>query len=129
MLPLPHYERAVIAIAKIEDYVLNPEHGDGKHKARVFKSMLGIERRHASTLSELIRTSLSTAPAERVEDTEYGSRWTSWHEITGLNAQSAIVTVAWLFKNATPDVPELISCYIESNRQEQLKEILDDAKT
>ena len=95
---LPNREHAVIAIEKLENYVLNNEHDKGKHKAHVFRKTLQFERRHASLLKELIQRSLSRAPAEQGEHSEYGDLWTTWHEIIGLNGQSAIVTVAWMFK-------------------------------
>lgn len=39
---LPNPERAVVEIAKLTDYCLNPMHEDGKHKARVFAAALGL---------------------------------------------------------------------------------------
>jgi len=39
---LPNPERAVVDIAKLADYCLNPKHEDGKHKARVFAAALGL---------------------------------------------------------------------------------------
>jgi hypothetical protein len=106
---LPHFEQAVIAIEKFEDYILNSEHPQGKHKARVFQGTLEIERRHAKVLVELIRRSLSRAPAEQSESKEYGDCWTTWHEIIGMNGQSAIVTVAWMFKKSAEQTPVFIS--------------------
>ena len=38
---LPNGERADLG-SKIEDYVLNPSHWEGRHKAPGFESMLGI---------------------------------------------------------------------------------------
>lgn len=97
----------------------------GKHKARVFKSVLEIERRHAGTLAELIGASLSKAPAEPGQTTEYGDLWTTWHSVTGLNGQSAIITVAWMYKKEAPDIPVLVSCYIEPRNQGKLRELFD----
>jgi hypothetical protein len=39
---IPNAENAVVDIRKIRDYCLNPEHDDGKHKARIFLSTLGM---------------------------------------------------------------------------------------
>ena len=50
MQKLPHPERAVVPIDKLLDYCLNPEHPDGKHKARVFKSALNLSIEDAETL-------------------------------------------------------------------------------
>ena len=40
-MKLPNGDRADLG-TKIEDYVLNPRHWEGRHKARVFESVLGI---------------------------------------------------------------------------------------
>ena|SRR5271155_816287 len=122
---LPHFEKAVILIEKLDGYALNPEHPEGKHKARVFKSVLEIERRHASTLAEMIVAGLSKAPAERGRSTEHGDLWTTWQEVTGLNGQSAIITVAWMYKKEAPRTPVLVSCYIESRNQEKLRKLFE----
>jgi hypothetical protein len=108
---LPHFDQAVVQIEKLEDYVLNSEHPRGKHKARVFQSTLQIHRRHAKVLAEAIQSSLSRAPAEQAESSSHGDRWTTWHEIIGLNAQSVIVTVAWMFKKNAEHIPVFITCY------------------
>lgn len=122
---LPHFEQAVIPIEKLENYVLNSEHPKGKNKARVFQSTLEIERRHANVLAELIQKSLLRAPAEQGETTEYGDCWTTWHEIIGFNGQSAVVTVAWMFKKNAEQIPVFISCYIESRKQQTLRKLFE----
>jgi len=47
MSRLPHSERAVLDVNKIEDYCLDPMHLHGRHKARVFRSALGLIRSDA----------------------------------------------------------------------------------
>jgi len=123
MTRLPNSDRAVIAIEKLRDYALNEEHSKGKHKARVFRSMLGINRTHAGTLAELIRATLDTAPAEQGATLEHGESWRTWHEIVGLNAQSAIVTVGWILKPNTKQTPELVTCYIDVKAQQELRKL------
>ena len=49
---LPNGDRTIIPIEKLLGYCLNSEHSKGKHKARVFKSVLGIT---ADNVDELIR--------------------------------------------------------------------------
>ena len=124
MAPLPNFSEARVPIEKLEDYVLNPEHPMGKNKAKGFREVLGIERWHAVAFAELIRTSLPKAHAATQESDDFGERWTTFHEIVGLNGKSAIVTVAWMFKTGSDEFPELISCYIETTEQEKLRKIL-----
>ena len=55
MEKLPNGERAEIPMQKLIGYCLNPEHSTGKHKARVFKSRLGLDAENADRLRELIQ--------------------------------------------------------------------------
>ncbi len=121
---LPNLERAVIPVEKLRDYVLNMEHSKGYHKATVFKEVLAIERQHADVLAELLRSTLPSAPALQGKSDEYGDHWTTYHAIIGLNTQPGIVTVAWILKKEQSQAPQLISCYIETKRQQKLRERL-----
>ena len=51
-MKLPNSDRAVVEIAKLRDYCLNPEHPHGKHKARVFAAALGLTADQAETLRD-----------------------------------------------------------------------------
>jgi hypothetical protein len=51
---IPNAEKAVIDIRKLCDYCLNPEHNDGKHKARIFLSTLGMTADHAKELRQIL---------------------------------------------------------------------------
>lgn len=53
-MKLPNAENAVVEIAKLRDYCLNPHHPDGKHKARAFQEKLGLERSDAELLRQSI---------------------------------------------------------------------------
>ena len=117
---LPNLERALIPIEKLRDYVLNPDHPVGRNKARVFKSVLGMERKHAFALAEIIRDTLGRAPAVEEPKTSYGTPWLTYHEIIGLQGLPAIVSVVWFFKLEDPETPVLVTCYIDTKRQTQL---------
>jgi hypothetical protein len=45
---LPHGDQAILDMRKIEDYCLNPSHPRGRHKARVFREALDLQRSDAS---------------------------------------------------------------------------------
>ncbi len=121
---LPHLNRAVVPIEKLRDYALDMNHPLGRPKATAFKSLLGIEREHAEVLGQLIQATLHRALAQPGNEDEYGQRWTTYHHIVGLSGQSAVVTVAWIFKSDSNDVPVLLSCYIEVQQQERLLKLL-----
>jgi len=63
--PLPNGDRAVVDIAKLNDYCLNPHHEDGKHKARVFRSALGLGRKDAEWLRGKLLQAAAREPATR----------------------------------------------------------------
>ncbi len=56
-MKLPNAENAVVDISKLRDYCLNPNHPEGKHKARAFLGKLGFEKNDA----ELLRHSILEA--------------------------------------------------------------------
>lgn len=49
----PNREYAIVEIDKIAGYCLNPEHPEGKHKARVFKSALDLNLDDAEELQAI----------------------------------------------------------------------------
>jgi hypothetical protein len=114
----------VVPKEKLYDYALNPDHPQGKYKARVFKSMLGIEREHADVLAEIIIATLPRAVARQNSANEFGESWVTYHDVVGLNGNTAILTVPWILLKWDPDKPRLVSCYIEVDNQERLAELL-----
>ena len=126
MQTLPNLDRAVVMVEKLRDYVLNMEHPQGRHKAIVFKDLLGVESRHAEAFAEVIRGTLFRAFAQRRHADKFGERWATYHEIVGLNGRPVIVTVAWMFRKEDPDLPVLISSYIEVEQQDKLAKLLAD---
>lgn len=122
---VPHYEKATIDVGKLRMYVLNAEHPQGKHKARVFKSMLGLEGVHSDALAKIVYETLPRAAAVKDEADEFGERWTTFHEVIGINGNAGIITVAWIYKPDSPEVPSFVTCYIETGRQEELRRLRD----
>ena len=49
-MKLPNPENAIVDRQKLAGYCLNPNHPDGKHKARVFKSALSLDINNADEL-------------------------------------------------------------------------------
>jgi hypothetical protein len=60
-MKLPNGHRAIVDITKLRDYCLNTNHEEGKHKARVFASALGVRAADAEWLREQL---LKAAPAK-----------------------------------------------------------------
>lgn len=62
-MQLPNADQAVLDIDKLRDYCLNPNHEEGKHKARQFRAKLGIELQDAERLREVILDAILKAGA------------------------------------------------------------------
>ena len=114
LLKLPNAENAVVDIAKIRDYCLNPDHPEGKHKARVFLDKLGITRNNADHLRQLILEGILVADAIEESSIAYGRRFVvdfsiSWAQEFVLN--TAVVRTAWIIRN-DEDFPRLTTCFV-----------------
>jgi hypothetical protein len=51
---LPHGDKAILDTRKIEDYCMSPSHPRGRHKARVFREALGLQRSDAAWLRDVL---------------------------------------------------------------------------
>ncbi len=108
--PLPVAEDAIVARRKLERYVLDPSHADGRHKARVFRSALGIAAEDWRYLRDAILAGVREAPVSSTVPTPYGLRCTVVMPIQGINGQRHDVLTAWLVKEGTP--PRLVTAYV-----------------
>jgi hypothetical protein len=71
-MKLPNGGQAELG-TKLEDYVLNPLHREGKHKARVFGSVLGITLVNAQILrSALLNAAAASDQVELKGDNGFG---------------------------------------------------------
>ena len=110
-MEFPKPDRAVVDVVKLRDYCLNPEHPRGRHKARVFAAALGMERRHAGELEQLILKSLDQAHCEEGERDRYGLRMFASFEIQ-FHGRAAMLHTAWIIRN-TEDFARLTTCYLK----------------
>jgi hypothetical protein len=63
---LPRAGQAVVPVEKLHAYALDPEHRSGRHKARVFSSVLGIEQRDWEYLREQILARVAESPVTAI---------------------------------------------------------------
>ena len=113
-MKLPNADRAVVEIEKLRDYSLNPNHPEGKHKARVFLAAIGFKADDAERLRELILEAILTAEAKEQSNTPYGRRFVVDFHIKaeqGLVLTIKTIRTAWIIRN-NEDFPRLTSCYI-----------------
>jgi len=107
---LPNGERADLG-TKVEDYSLNPHHPRGRHKARVFRSALGMTLADA----QVLRAALKRAASRSGEAFHRGNN--GFGEVYELRFQlataqgAATVLSAWIVRDGE-DFPRLTTCFI-----------------
>lgn len=105
---LPNIERASIDPRKLADYALNPGHPEGRHKARVFLSALGIAGADAAWLADAILAGLRQSDAIVQGATEWGTMYRVDMEIVHGQRCAAVRTV-WL---CTAEGARLVTCFV-----------------
>jgi hypothetical protein len=109
MLLLPCAENAVVDINKLRGYCLNPEHKDGKHKARLFLSMLGMTADDAEELRQILLDIVRTQEVILNRKDEFGQRYTldfllEWKD------KCAMLRCGWIIESDS-ETPKLTTCY------------------
>ncbi len=109
-MKLPNGERANIG-AKLENYVLNPSPWEGRHKARVFESVLGITLSNRDALRDAILAAAANSnEAEAIGDNGHGMVYLLRFPLTTAQGTAMILTV-WIILHGE-DFPRLVTCYI-----------------
>jgi hypothetical protein len=106
---IPNADQAVVDIRKLRDYCLNPEHDDGKHKARLFSSILGIVASDAEELRQILLAVVKTYEAQLGRQDEFGQRYTLDFVIEWQN-RSATLRSGWIIEHGS-EIPRLTTCY------------------
>ncbi|MDJ0845486.1 DUF6883 domain-containing protein [Crocosphaera sp.] len=106
---LPYVDNAKVDIRKLRDYCLNPNHDDGKHKARLFSSILGMNTDNAEELRQIIFKVIKTHEAKLGRKDKYGQRYTIDFTLKWQN-KSAIIRTGWIIENNSK-IPRLTTCY------------------
>ena len=96
---------------KLEDYTLSLLHRDGRNKARVFESVLGITRANADVMRHaLLDAAAHSDQAESRGDNGFGEVYVLRFSLTTTKG-TAIVLSAWIIRHGE-DFPRLTTCYI-----------------
>jgi hypothetical protein len=107
---LPHHEQARIDLRKLQGYCLSFEHEEGRHKARVFKSALGLEARDAEWLRDQILAALASNEAARLPASSHGERYQVDVPVVH-GGKFASVRTAWIVR-AGENAPCLTTCFV-----------------
>ncbi|MBD2309403.1 hypothetical protein H6G17_28530 [Chroococcidiopsis sp. FACHB-1243] len=106
---IPNAENAIVDIRKLRDYCLNTEHENGKHKARLFSSILGMTADNAEELRQILLEAVQTQAARLGRQDEFGQRYTLDFQIEWQD-RSATLRSGWIVEHDS-EIPRLTSCY------------------
>lgn len=109
-MQLPNPDQAIIDYQKLEGYCLNPNHTDGRHKANVFQSALGINVDTAEELRTALFQAVQNYEAIPGEANRYGQKYVIDFVITRLSKRATIRSV-WIVRH-DESFPRLVTCYI-----------------
>ncbi|QIP13163.1 hypothetical protein G8759_11270 [Spirosoma aureum] len=107
---LPFAEKAYIDNQKLVDYCLSETHNTGKHKARVFKSVLGLTATDYFLLKETILTEILLNEVQAAGPNQQGDLYTVDFTMTH-QGRTATIRTAWIII-FNESFPRLVSCYI-----------------
>ena len=109
-MKLPNGDRAVVDIAKLQDYCLNFEHLRGRHKARVFAAALGLTADYAEDLREALLRAVASEEATPTDNDQYGQRYVVDFTMNGPTGQGRVRS-CWIIRK-DEDFPRLTSCFV-----------------
>ena len=108
-MKIPNAENAIVDIRKLQDYCLNPHHNKGKHKARLFDSLLGMSSNDAEGLCNALLEAVKKQDAQLAEMDAYGQRYTIDFTLEWQHKQATIRS-AWIIETNS-DIPKLTTVY------------------
>ena len=110
-MKLPGGDEAIVELEKLTGYCMNAEHSRGKHKARVFESVLGFSAANAQELRRALLEAAATDDAIPGLTDRYGSRCVIDFSIDG-PAGGATSRSLWILRQGE-HTPRLTSCYVK----------------
>nr|WP_242033443.1 DUF6883 domain-containing protein [Phormidium sp. FACHB-592] len=107
---MPNPDQAVVDMQKLSDYCLNPKHSDGRHKAYVFQSALGIGLEQAIELRNALLQAVKNYDAVSGKSNQHGQKYVIDFPMSRFE-KLAVVRSAWIVRY-DENFPRLVTCYI-----------------
>jgi len=108
-MKLPDAQRAVIAPAKIQNYLLSTSHPIGRFKEPVFAS-LGYTVANWQKLEQDLLALAASGEAEPGRESPYGQKYEIHGTLNGPSGKSARVLTVWIVRFGS-DVPQFVTAY------------------
>ena len=109
-MQIPNPDRAVVDVEKLRRYCLSRSHPRGRHKARVFASVLGLAAVDAESLRSALLEAVLHSNAAPGEKDGYGQRFVLDFEMSTPRA-TARIRSAWIVRTGE-DFPRFLTCFV-----------------
>jgi hypothetical protein len=106
---LPAVDRAVVAEAKIRDYLLSDSHPVGRFKAAFF-AMLGYSAADWESLAADLRCHAEDNEAVVTQANEYGQKYEVRGRIEGSAGKAAVLVAVWIVLH-DEDFPRFVTAF------------------
>ncbi len=113
-MKLPNGHRAFVDVRKLRDYCLDPHSPKGRNKARVFTAALGLTRRDAEFLRQILLEAAISEDCKPGEADDYGQRYTL--DLTvATDRDCRLVRSGWIVRSGE-DFPRLTTCFVVKSK-------------
>jgi hypothetical protein len=109
-MKLPNGDASIVEIEKLRDYCLSPAHPRGRHKARVFFSVLGMTAAHAEELRAALLDAALKENATAGATDQYGARYIIDFELKH-GERATNVRSCWMVRSGEIE-PRFVTRYI-----------------
>jgi hypothetical protein len=97
MPQLPRSDHAIFDLRKLEDYCLDPNHPRGRHKARMFRELLGVTRADAGWLRAVLLAAAREGEAIELASNAFGVQWRVDIPVSR-QGRSVVVRTIWIVR-------------------------------
>lgn len=109
-MKLPNADQAYVDPNRLRQYVLNHDHPEGRHKARVFQSALGITIDDVEYLQNLLLQKARSEEASAGSLDQFGQRYRLDFQLT-TEIGTAQIRSAWIIRD-NEIFPRFLTCYV-----------------
>lgn len=108
-MKLPNCEQATVPREKLTEYLLSPDHPDGRDKAAFF-SRVGFSIAAWQILAEALLRHAAVHEVARIADNEFGKRYVVEGPLDAPDGRTPLVRSVW-FVAFGNELPRLVSAY------------------
>lgn len=105
---LPNYQIASTPQSKVQKYLLNSNHIEGKHKANVFNKRLGYHYENWDKMANEIFKEVAKCPADNKRETKHGTKYDVPMILSGIKGKSLKIKSTWQIDRGS-NIPRLIT--------------------